>query len=67
MPHLNIIFPKINETWGHIFYGVTTHVYKHETYYSIENYPKFSLMGEEKREYIYIVLIPKVEKKVFDL
>ena len=54
MVHLNIIFPKMNETWGHISYGVTTHVYRRETYYSVENYTKSYLMGKrEKKIQIY--------------
>ena len=63
MAYLNIIFPKINETWGHISYGVTTNVYRHETYYSVENYPKYSLIGRRENEYRDIVLIPEVGKK----
>ena len=40
--------------WGHISYGVATYVYRCETYYSVENYPKFSLMGRrEKKIQIY--------------
>ena len=63
MAHLNIIFPKINEMWGHISYGVTTHVYRRETYYSIENYPKSYLRGRRENKYRDTVLIPEVGKK----
>ena len=50
MAHLNIIFPKINETWGHISYEVTTHVHRRETYYLVKNYHKSSLMGKREKE-----------------
>ena len=64
MVHLNIIFPKMNETWGHISYGVTTHVYRHETYYLVENYLSLLWWEEEKRKYKYT---PEVGKKVSSL
>ena len=63
MAYLNIIFPKINETWGHISYGVTTNVYRHETYYSVENYPKSYLIGRRENEYRDTILILEVGKK----
>ena len=49
--------------WGHISYGVTTHVYRRETYYSIENYPKSYLMGRRENKYRDTVLILEVGKK----
>ena len=49
--------------WGHISYGVTTHVYRREAYYSVENYPKSSMM--ERRR--YTVLIPDMGKRVSGL
>ena len=52
--HLNIIFLKINETWGHISYEITTHIYKCEIFDSIENYLKSFLMGRREKENIGI-------------